>query len=45
MKRKIAALLLLAALMWLLGGCGMMIVEDSDPVYVGSGDRRLTEVC
>ena len=45
MKKRIAALLVLAALAALLGGCGMMVVEDSKPVYIGENipDRTLTE--
>ena len=45
MKKKIAVLVVLAALAWMLSGCGMMIVEDSEPVNIGAADRRLTEVC
>ena len=45
MKKRIAVMIILAALAWLLCGCGMMIVEDSEPVNIASADRRLTEVC
>jgi len=38
-RRVKAAVLagLLAALMLMLCGCGMMLVEDSQPVKIGSG--------
>ena len=44
MKKKIALLLVLAVLALLLCGCGMIIVEDSQPVQIGmeEADRRLT---
>lgn len=47
MKKRIAMLLVLAAVMILLGGCGMFIVEDSQPVQIGinAADRTLTERC
>jgi len=45
MKKKTALLIALAVLACLLCGCGMMIVEDSRPVYIGAADRTLTEVC
>lgn len=47
MKRRIAMLLMLAAVLMLLSGCGMMIVEDSQPIQIGmeNPDRTLTERC
>lgn len=47
MKKRIAMLLVLAALSVLLCGCGMVVVEDSQPVEIGmeNPDRRLTERC
>lgn len=47
MKKIIAALLMLAALAWMLSGCGMIIVEDAEPVQIGCAelDGRLTERC
>lgn len=47
MKKRIAMLLVLAAVMALLCGCGMIIIEDSQPVEIGmeAPDRTLTERC
>lgn len=47
MKKRVAMLLVLAAVLALLSGCGMIIVEDSRPVEIGfsHGDRTLTERC
>lgn len=45
MKKMIAALAMLAVLACILSGCGMMIVEDSEPVNIAGADRTLTEVC
>lgn len=44
MKKRICVLLMIAAAMWLLCGCGMMIVEDAEPVRIGmaESDTRLT---
>jgi len=46
-KKIIAALIALAAVMLLLSGCGMLLVEDSQPVEIGmdAADRTLTERC
>ncbi len=46
MKRMLAALLL-AAVIALLSGCGMILVEDTEPVRIGWMElgRSLTERC
>ena len=47
MKKYIALALVLAVISALLCGCGMIIVEDSQPVEIGweFSDRSLTERC
>lgn len=46
MKKRIAMLLMILALAGLLCGCGMLIVEDTEPVYISAAqDRTLTELC
>ena len=47
MKKCIVLLLVLAAISVLLCSCGMIIVEDAQPVEIGLElrDRRLTERC
>ena len=46
MKRWLAGLLL-AAMIALMSGCGMILVEDPVPVRIGrtESDRRLTQRC
>lgn len=47
MKKTIMLLMMMAALCVLLGGCGMILVEDAQPVEIGMEmpDRSLTERC
>lgn len=37
MKKRLRALAVLLALATLLSGCGMILVEDSEPVRIGIG--------
>ena len=46
-KKYIAVMLMLALIAALLTGCGMILVEDSQPVEIGmeNTDITLTERC
>ena len=45
-KKRIMLLAALVVLACMMCGCGILIVEDSAPVYIGmDADRTLTEVC
>ena len=46
-KKCVALLIVIAMIVMLLSGCGILLVEDSQPVEIGmeTVDRTLTERC